>query len=200
MASIFDTLTQQLGGDTLKQISGMLGTDESTTSNATGAAVSVLLGALSRNASKPDGAQALTRALAKDHDGSVLDNLGSLLGNPDAGPGAGILAHVLGGKQGRVESGLSQATGLDTGSAGKLLAMLAPVVMGALGREQRQGKLDAGAVAGMLDRENRSMAQREPSSSGILGALLDTDGDGDVDLGDMAKHGAGLLGKLFGGK
>lgn len=200
MASIFDSLTQQLGGDTLEQISGVLGADERTTGKATGAAVSVLLGALSRNASKPDGAEALARALAKDHDGSVLDNLGSLIGNPDAGPGAAILGHVLGGRQGRVENGLSQATGLDRDSAGKLLAMLAPVVLGALGRQQRQGNLDPGAVAGMLDSESRSMAHREPNAAGMLGALLDTDGDGDVDLGDMARHGAGLLGKLFGGK
>ena len=200
MASIFDTLTQQLGGDTLKQISGMLGTDENTAGKATGAAVSVLLGALSRNAAKPEGAQALTQALAKDHDGSVLDNLGALIGSPDSGAGAGILGHVLGGQQRRVESGLSQATGLDSGSAGKLLAMLAPVVMGALGRQQRQGNMDAGAVAGMLNQESRTMEQRNPNAAGILGRLLDTDGDGDFDLGDMAKHGAGLLGKLFGGK
>jgi len=33
---------------------------------------------------------------------------------------------------------------------------------------------------------------------GILGKLLDSDGDGDVDLSDVAKRGAGLLGKFFG--
>ena len=52
----------------------------------------------------------------------------------------------------------------------------------------------------MLDQENRAMSKRDPNASGIMGALFDTDGDGDVDLGDIAKHGAGLLGKLFGGK
>ncbi len=35
---------------------------------------------------------------------------------------------------------------------------------------------------------------------GALGRLLDADGDGDVDAGDIARHGFGLLGRLFGGK
>ena len=39
MASLLDTLTQQLGGDAMKQISGMLGSDEKTAGNATGAAL-----------------------------------------------------------------------------------------------------------------------------------------------------------------
>jgi len=30
-----------------------------------------------------------------------------------------------------------------------------------------------------------------------MGALLDADGDGDVDFSDIAKRGAGLLGGLF---
>ena len=32
----------------------------------------------------------------------------------------------------------------------------------------------------------------------MLGALLDSDGDGDVDMSDIVKKGAGLLGKLMG--
>jgi hypothetical protein len=200
MASIMETLVQSLGGGGLSKLSRSLGTDEKTTESALGAALPVLLGALSKNASDPRGAESLHRALAKDHDGSALDNIGALLDDPSSGPGAGILRHVLGGKQAAVESGIGRASGLDQGSVGKMLAAVAPMVLGALGRQQRQANLDAGGLAGLLGQERQQIEREQPQAMGLLGTMLDTDGDGDVDLGDLAKHGKGLLGKFLGGR
>ena len=70
---ILGMLTDQLGGDALGQISRQHGTDEKTAGNATAAGVSALIGALSRNAGKADVASALDSALAKYHDGNVLE-------------------------------------------------------------------------------------------------------------------------------
>jgi hypothetical protein len=89
---ILEVLTRQLGGDALGQISRQLGTDEKTAGNATAAGVTALIGALSRNAGKAGGAAQLDHALAKDHDGSVLDNLTGFLGNPDTETGQGQAA------------------------------------------------------------------------------------------------------------
>ncbi len=66
--------------------------------------------------------------------------------------------------------------------------------MGALGKAQRQGGLDAGGLASMLEGE-RQAADRSLGQLGGLGALLDSDAD--VDAGDVAKVGMGLLGKLL---
>jgi len=198
MSSIVDMLQGALGGDGLGQIGKALGADEGTTQNAVAAAMPLLLGALSRNASKGGGAESLLGALSKDHDGSVLDNPQAMLQNPQAGPGAGILRHVFGQRQPAVEKGISKASGLDAGSAGQLLTMLAPLVMGALGKSQRQSGMDANALTQMLGQEERQLESRAPQASGLIGAILDTDGDGDFDLGDAAKHGMKALGKLFG--
>jgi hypothetical protein len=198
MSSIFDQVMKQLGGDQMKKIGGMLGVDTEKTEAATGAAVSALLGGLSRNASSTDGAEALSQALAKDHDGSVLDGLQSGLSQLGQGSGEGILRHVLGAKQGRVESGISQASGLDSGATGKLLAMVAPLVMGALGKKQRDERLDPRGLASMLTGEREDLERRRPEAAGIVTRLLDTDGDGDMDLSDAVKHGKGLLGKFLG--
>jgi hypothetical protein len=161
------------------------------------AALPALISALSRNASRGDGARALSNALERDHDGSILDNLGGFLKNPEAGPGDGILGHVLGSNRPRVESGLSRATGLDTGSIGKLLTTLAPVVLGALGRTQRSARLGPNELSSMLNQETEQVARQEPQSTGIVSQLLDADKDGDVDISDLAKHGFGILGKMF---
>jgi len=196
--SMLEMLTQQLGGGTMKQISGLVGGDEAKTQAATSGALTTLLGALSRNANRGDGAQALSSALAKDHDGSVLNNLQQHLQSADQGPGDGILKHVLGNRRQVVEAGLSKSTGMDQGSVGKLLKMLAPVVMGALGKAQRQDNMNPQALAGFLGQQTKEIDKQQPGASGILGRLLDADGDGDVDMGDLLKGGGGLLGKFLG--
>lgn len=178
MTSVLEALQSQLSGGALKQVAAQLGTDDAGANAAIGAALPVLLGALAKNAASPDGAAALGRALDKDHDGSVLDDLGGAIGNFQGGAGAGILKHVLGGRQDVVAQGLGQAAGLDAGKAGALLSMLAPVVMGALGKAKRSGGLDAGGLAAMLGQERQRMAPA--GAVGGLLSFLDADKDGSV--------------------
>ena len=73
--SLLDDVQQQLGPESIQQISDALGADPATTSNAISMALPALLGGLSQNAAHPQGAAALDQALGA-HDGSILDNLG----------------------------------------------------------------------------------------------------------------------------
>jgi hypothetical protein len=199
MADILDLLQKQvLGGDAVDRISQQIGADRDTTAGAISGALPMLIGALSKNAARPEGAQALAGALDRDHDGSVLDDLGGFLGGGGAaGLGAGILGHVLGGKQSAAAEGLSGLSGLDKGSAGQLLAILAPIVLGALGRQKRSQGLDSGGLASWLGKQDTRARQQAPSGvGGLLGGLLDQDGDGSV-MDDVAQMGAGLLGNLL---
>lgn len=200
MAGIFDELTKQLGGSALDTISRQIGGDSKATGTAVTAAVPMLMAALASNSRKSDGAESLSAALNKDHDGGILDNIGGFLDNPGSVNGAGILGHMLGGKQKTVESSLSKSTGLDMGSVAKLLPILAPIVMGALGKKQRQEGLDASGLSNMLGQERRQMESNVPQM-GMIDKFLDSDGDGDLDLGDLGSlaKSTGLLGKLFGG-
>jgi hypothetical protein len=197
MPSLIEGLLSQLGGATAQQIGRQIGADPAKTQTAIAAAVPMLLGALSRNAASPAGASALSGALARDHDGSVLDNLGGYLQAFQTGPGEGILGHVLGATRSTMESNLSKVSGLDLTSVSRLLTVLAPLVMGALGRTQKSQGLDAGSLASLLGHEKQAAAGAVPGMAGLLG-LLDRDGDGDV-VNDVAK-GLGSLGKLFGGR
>ena len=81
MSSILDMLTGQLGGGALQQIAGTIGADEGTTGKALSAAMPLLMSALARNASNPQGAQSLHNALSKDHDGGILDDDHTLVTN-----------------------------------------------------------------------------------------------------------------------
>ena len=212
MSTVFDSVMQQLGGANLSGLSQQIGADEGTTQKAVQAALPMLLGGLARNSAKPEGAAALGSALNEHRGGGLLDNLGSLIGNPSSGPGAGILGHIFGGKRSTVEQGVGQATGLDQHQIGKLLMVLAPIVMAVLARRHAQPTPGAapsqpevadappqpdGGLGPMLQRESQEAAQRAPSGLGGLLGMLDRDGDGNP-LNDLGRLSGGLGGMLGG--
>ena len=202
MNGILDLLADRIGGDNIGQIAGAIGADRGQTQTAVAAALPAILTALNRNTNSTQGAQGLATALERDHDGSLLDHLGGFLGGQLQGKqadGGGILGHVLGGQRPQVEQGVAQASGLDMGQVAKLLPILAPIVMAALGRQKRQSNLDAGGLSGMLGQE--AQRARRAAPDGILGSLsgfLDKDGDGSIQDDIAGQVGRAALGKLFG--
>jgi hypothetical protein len=205
--SLVDILQSQLGSEGVERIGRQIGLDPATAQQAVAGAIPILTGALARNASQPGGADALHQALDA-HDGSILDQLGGLLGNSVGNSGGGslgggiggaILAHILGHKQDTAASGLANATGISGSQAIQLLAMLAPLVMGALGRMKRQQGIDPSSLPGVLQNEHAQAQAAAPSGLGGLASMLDMDGDGNP-MDDIARIGGGLLGGLFGDK
>jgi len=193
MNALTEMLTQQLAGGAISQISNKIGADPGTTSKAVSLAIPLLVSALARNASTPNGAAALNQAIANDHDGSVLDNVEGFIANSEQANGAGILGHVFGEQRSTVENGLAQTTGIDPGSAGQLLETVAPLVLGALGRTQQQQGLDANGLSAFLGGQHQQAQAAAPDLMGMLGGLLDSNKDGSV-LDDVGR----LAGKLFG--
>jgi hypothetical protein len=193
---VFMNLQQVLGSalneDTIRQMSQNLGTDPQTTGNAVQAALPMLLGAMAHGSSTEEGASSLLGALDRDHDGSILNDLAGFLGGGDTSSGQGILSHVLGGNTDTVATGVSQASGLSVGNSGRLLAMLAPILMGALGSVHRtQGGLDQGSLPGLLG----NASQEVGGSSGIvgmMGRLLDQNQDGSA-VDDLMRMAGGFL-------
>jgi hypothetical protein len=238
---LLNSVLGALGPQVMQHVAGQLGTNPQQTQGAIQAALPLLLGAMGKNASQPQGAQALHTALVKDHAGldigSVLgavmgggqsqqsggglgDILGAVMGggqSQQSGGGLGdilgavmgggqqqaapqsagekILRHVLGGQQQRATQGLGQATGLGGDGAGKLLAMLAPIVMQILAQKTQQNNWSPDQLGGALGQQRQAVQQEGGLAGGLMNAVLDKDGDGDVDLSDMLSLGAGFLKK-----
>lgn len=188
-------VTNGLQGRSMEELGARIGTDRDQTERAVAAALPMLLGALNRNAQSADGASALSAALDRDHDGSVLDDLVGFLGKNPELEGNGILKHALGDRRDTAVNTVSGVSGMDAASAGKLMAMLAPLVMGALGRQKRSSKLDPGGLAEMLGAERKKAPGDAGAAMDLVSKMLDRDGDGQV-LDDLA---GGLL-KGFLGK
>ncbi len=130
-------------------------------------ALPLLMWALSKNASSPEWAQALTSA-AKNHNGWIFDKIWELAGNPDAWEWAGILGHLLGWNQENVAQAVAAKAGISNDQAGGLMKVLAPMLMGKLWEAQSSG-VD---VAGLLGSETQHQ--------NILEKFLDKDWDGKI--------------------
>ena len=206
MSSLTDDIFSQLSGPALQQISQQLGTGQTQTAGAVAAALPLLLGALGRNASQPQGAEALFGALGRDHSGAagmgIGDILGAVLGGAQSRQtdGLGQLGHIFGGRQQQAVTGLGQATGLGSDKAQMLLKILAPIVMAYLakrmfgGGQAQAASPSAGMLGSILGQEQQAVQQQGGLGGGLLGAVLDQDGDGDLDMGDVLKAGMGMLG------
>ena len=142
MSGILELLNSDLGKTIINGVAGQSGQSTDKTSSLLTMALPILMGAMKRNASTPEGAAGLMGALSGKHDGSILDNLGGLFaGGVDQSvmdDGAGILGHVLGGSQNNVTNALSQKSGMDSSTVMDILKVAAPLVMGYLGKQSKQ--------------------------------------------------------------
>lgn len=273
MSGIVDAVMNEIGDNEIGAVAQRFGMSPDEAQSAIAHAVPLLVGGMARNASTPDGAQALHNALERDHSevdlggllgglfgtggggtgggigdmlgsvlgggqsganapqggglgggladvlGSVLggggqpnanapqggapggglgDVLGSVLGggNGSGGIGGAILGHIFGSRQKQAADGLGQTTGLGAGNAMQLLAVLAPIVMAVLGRMNRNQNLGPGGLGEALNRDDARTRSGGGLAGGLLGAVLDRDGDGDVDLSDLLAAGGGLIGSM----
>jgi hypothetical protein len=196
-SDLLGSLMEQFGGGGVDEIGRSLGLSGGDVTNVLSGAVPAIMAGLTRNSSSSDGAAGLLGALDRDHDGSILDDVaGYLSGGGNLAGGAGILGHILGGSQANVESAVSRSSGVDLASVAKIMAMAAPLIMGALGKAKRQQGLDASGLAAALGQQERAARQVSPSAVDMFTRMLDSDGDGSP-VDDIVKMGSGLLGGLF---
>jgi len=187
---VLDLLTQQIGAQNKQQ-----------TQTAASGVVNSIIGALNRNTNNPQGAEALASALDRDHDGSILEDVVGMLSgkrkaqNNSMLNGAGILKHVLGAKQGGVIDMISKISGLSGNQSGSLLTTLAPLILGALGKQKRQRNMNASGVSDFLTKTVQGHASKN-AQMGLVEKFLDRDGDGSI-LDDVAGIGLKTLGNIF---
>lgn len=167
--NLVDTLLKSLGGETTKQLGGLLGEGEAQTKSAVNAAVPAVLAALAGLSSTSAGAQKLAAA-AEGTDDGLLGNLGSLLGGqgPDlADRGTSLLGSLLsGGVMDQLGSILSKFTGMNSSSVAKLLGMLVPLVLAYLKRETKASGGGPAAISKLLAGQSGEIARALPAGLG----------------------------------
>jgi hypothetical protein len=140
---LMDMFKQQMTNQVVSQMAQKVGlSDTAQTQTAATTVFSTLMGAISKNAATEEGAANLDKALERDHDGGMLDNVMNLFGGGEepaskAANGAGILKHVLGGKQEGIVAALSKTNNMSPDATQTLMQSMAPMVMGMLGKAKK---------------------------------------------------------------
>ncbi len=195
MASFYDELQDSLGGGVAEQLQSKFGLKPEQAKGALEAAGPLILGGLKRQAD--EGGETRVGELLNQHaDAGALDDLGGYFDKQDEGALDASLGGILGDRGGEAGQLMDQKLGLSAGMGAKLIPMLAPLILGAL--MKKGGGSDGGGGGG--------------GGMGMIGGLLDKDGDGNIldDLGGMLFKGgvgsaaggagkSGCLGMLLGG-
>ncbi|MDD4755448.1 MAG: DUF937 domain-containing protein [Prolixibacteraceae bacterium] len=192
MKNILGEILSRLDDNSIETISRQVNAPPDQTKTVLASAIPILMNALAKNSNSREGAAALQNAVARDHDGSLFDNLGDFLNNPAAANGEGILKHVLGNKRQNVEQYISNDSGLNSSSVGKILEMAAPIVMGYLGKNSGGGS----AIGNLLNSYLKTEKKQAPQSQSVINQILDRDNDGNV-MDDIAEMGMSFLGRMM---
>ena len=197
--SLMDQLTQVVASQLAPQASQKTGMNQNLAAQMMPMAMAVIMNGLKKNASTPQGAEALSRAL-ENHDGSLLNNVSKISDDNVLADGQKILGHILGGKRSQTEAALAKSAGVNQAQIGSLLAMAAPAILASLGRAKREQGLDSSALAGLVTEEGVRAQKAAPTQFGGLMNFLDADGDGDFTDDLMEGMGKSLMNGLFGNK
>ena len=169
--NLIAVVMQFLTPDMIAKIASALGLDRSVAQKAIGGAVPALLSSLADLASTPNGARQLTNTLAQQKPDS-LESLKSLIAGSGqktlAETGSNMLSGLFGG--GTVDTmaqTIGKFAGIGEGSGKSVVGMLGPIVLSALGQQQRSAGLDATGLASLLG------SQREHITAAIPSGLAD---------------------------
>ncbi|KQY33437.1 MULTISPECIES: DUF937 domain-containing protein [Nocardia] len=188
----FDDLLSQVP---IAQIADQLGVDQATATTAVQAALPTLLGGLQVNAAEPQGAASLLGAL--DNHGGLVEGDGAVdLGQVDVGDGEKIVDNVFGDEKNTVISALGAGGGTGGNDLiGKLLPILAPIVLAYLAKQLTGG----GATAPAPQQTQASGGGLGDLLGGLLGGSSNSGGLGGM-IGDaLSKNAGGALGSVLGG-
>jgi len=166
--SLLDAVRSHLTPDVVRSASSLVGESESSTRQTLNAAAPSILSGVTNMASSREGAGSLMNMIRGGGFGSIVDNVGSLFGG--GGPttnmlstGHQVLGKIFGSKSSAVNDAVARTGGVSSSSAGKLMALAAPLVMGVLGKRTSEQKLDSSGLANTLLSEKSEIAAASPS-------------------------------------
>jgi uncharacterized protein DUF937 len=170
--NLVSVVMQFLTPDMIAKIASALGLDRNVAQKAIAGAIPALLASFADVGSTPNGARQLTNTLTQQS--TSLESLKNLIGgsgqNSLAETGSNMLSGLFGGGTlDTMAQTIGKFAGIGEGTSKSMLGMLGPVVLGALGQQQRSMGLDASGLASLLTSQKDQIAAAIPS--GLAGQL-----------------------------
>ena len=202
--NLLDMIMSAQGGNTAQQVGAQLGLDQNQSQRAITALLPTISSALKQNTSNPQGLAGLLGALQNGNHEQYLENPQMLGQQQTVNDGNAILGHLFGSKDvSRAVAGhAAKKTGIGADVLKKMLPLVATMAMGSLSKQTRQPSMKSalaglamqhlmggqksglgsilGAVTGANNRQRQQAQQTHQQGMGIIGKLLDADGDGSM--------------------
>lgn len=202
--NLLDMIMQSGGKPALKSAGAHAGLNQSQTQKALMALLPAVSSGLKRNTQSPQGLGALLGALQNGSHDQYLENPASLNTESTVNDGNAILGHLFGSKDvsRAVAAHASEKSGLPVDALKKMLPLVAAMAMGSLSKQTKGGDMKGalaglamqhlmggqrqssglggllGALTGAPQRQQRRATAAHSQGMGMLGSLLDADGDG----------------------
>jgi len=169
--NITDLITGGIGSKAIGLVAKTLNIDESKAKWVVAAAVPLMIAALNYNSKiSKEKEEGINQALEK-HNGGIFDQIGNLFGNGPSEDDNKIVNHMFGRNTEVVKDNLASKTGLSADKIGGALAILAPIVMGYLGK-QKQQESSGGGIGDLLGSVLGGGQSNSAGGGGILGSIL----------------------------
>jgi len=154
--NLFGELKELLLGEVANKAANLLGEKEDKVKTAIEGLIPTFVGGLMKRASNEAGATTLMNVVKKgNHDGSIIEQLGDIVNNKDSfakivEKGNGLVSMLLPDKKSSIATMISQFAGVRNSSATSLLSIVAPIVVGKLGKIVTTQNLDKAGLANTL--------------------------------------------------
>ena len=201
--NLLDMIMGAQGGKIAQSAGGQFGLNAKQSQSAIAALLPAISSALKQNTASPQGLAGLLGALQGNDLRRYVDNADVYSHSATRDEGNNILGHLFGSKDvSRAVAGhAAKQTGIGADVLKKMLPMVAAMAMGSLSKQtaqpsmasqlaglalgggrQQSGGLGSllGALTGGNSRRQRGYQQQQQQGMGILGKLLDADGDGNM--------------------
>jgi hypothetical protein len=191
---VLDTIGSLIKGPALSSLTNIIGANsEDATKKGVITGASAMLAALSQTAKTPVGAAGLQQLMSGINP-RILDDVVGYLQNPAVSGGGSILQQFLGGDVAGITSKVARASGLGPDIVGRLLPVLAPIVISAVTRGMQSQGIQTADLPKFLADQAGFLKTLTPGLMGFL-ERIDANDDGSI-LDDLGRLGE----RLFGGK
>ena len=171
MADLLESLRRFISPDLIARTSSQLEENEPATAKAFGGIVPAVLGGLVHRASEP-GAMGTIYNLIRRSDRGLLSNISSTVPGAPASTvpvGNEFLSEIFGNNLVGVSNALSKYAGIKPSSVSAILAYIAPLVLGFLGKKTHDEELDEAGLSSYLSSQKSSIMGALPA--GLSSAL-----------------------------
>ena len=169
--NITDLITGGIGSKAIATIANVLNIDESKAKWVVAAAVPLMIAALNYNSKKSKAKEEGINKALDQHSGGIFDQIGSLFGQGPTEDDNKIVNHMFGRNTQVVTDNIASKTGLSSDKIGGALAILAPIVMGYLGKQKHQ-ESSGGGIGDLLGSVLGGGQANASGGGGILGSIL----------------------------